>query len=58
VSLLPEAAPGEAFAEASGFRDELYACLTVRGDELFEPADAVLCAPGAVRSAVELTLLP
>ncbi len=48
----------EAFAEASRFRDELYACLTVRGDELFELADAVLCAPGAVHSAVELTLLP
>lgn len=28
--------------------DELYACLTARGDELLEPADAVLCAPGAV----------
>lgn len=34
------------------------ACLTVRGDELFELADAELCAPGAVHSAVELTLLP
>jgi hypothetical protein len=49
---------GEAFAEVSGFRDELYACLTVRGDELFELADAVLCAPGAVYWVVELTLLP
>ncbi|MFD7284243.1 transposase, partial [Streptomyces sp. NPDC059862] len=58
MSLLPEAAVGEAFAEASRFRDELYACLTVRGDELFELSDAVLCAPGAVHSAVELTLLP
>ncbi|MFE0679152.1 NF041680 family putative transposase [Streptomyces sp. NPDC058867] len=58
VSLLPEAAVREAFAEASRFRDELYACLTVRGDELFELADAVLCAPGPVHSAVELTLLP
>jgi hypothetical protein len=36
----------------------LYACLTVPGDELFELSDAVLCAPGAVHSAVELTLLP
>jgi hypothetical protein len=58
VSLLPEATVGEAFAEASRFRDEWYACLTVRGDELFELSDAVLCAPGAVHSAVELTLLP
>lgn len=58
VSLLPQDVPGEAFAEASRFRAELYACLTGRGDELFELADAVLCAPGAVHSAVELTLLP
>lgn len=58
VSLLPEAVPEEAFAEASRFRDELYACLTMRGDEPFELADAVLCAPGAVHSAVELTLVP
>ncbi|WSU86676.1 transposase (plasmid) [Streptomyces globisporus] len=58
VSLLPQEVPGEAFAEASRFRDELHACLTGRGDELFELADAVLCAPGAVHSAVELTLLP
>jgi hypothetical protein len=58
VSLLPEAVQEEAFAEASRFRDELYACLTMRGDELFELADAVLCAPGAVHSAVELALVP
>ncbi|WTK66115.1 transposase [Streptomyces anulatus] len=58
VSLLSQEVPGEAFAEASRFRDQLYACLTGRGDELFELADAVLCAPGAVHSAVELTLLP
>lgn len=54
VGLVPDAAAGE----ASRFRDELYACLTRRGDELFERADAVLCAPGAAHSAVELTLLP
>ena len=54
VGLLPEAAVGE----ASRFRDELYACLTGRRDELFELADAALCAPGTVHSAVELTLLP
>ncbi|MFJ9406584.1 transposase [Streptomyces sp. NPDC101393] len=58
VSLLLEAAVGAAFTEASRFRDELHACLTVRSDKLFELADAVLCAPGAVRSAVEWTLLP
>lgn len=30
----------------------------MRGDELFELTDTVLCAPDAVHSAVELTLLP
>ncbi|MEU0171639.1 transposase [Streptomyces iakyrus] len=54
VCLPPEAAVGE----ASRFRHELDACLTGRGDELFELADAVLCAPGAVHSAVELTSCP
>ncbi|WP_342761002.1 transposase [Nocardia terpenica] len=39
-------------------RGEFYACLTARGDELFELTDAVLCAQGAVRSVVELTLTP
>jgi hypothetical protein len=36
--------------EASYFRDELYACLTIRGDELFTLADAVLRTPGAVHT--------
>ncbi|AEW98156.1 hypothetical protein SCATT_57850 [Streptantibioticus cattleyicolor NRRL 8057 = DSM 46488] len=51
----PDAAAREASAEAARFRDELYACRTVRGDELFEPADTVLCA---VRPALEVTLPP
>lgn len=38
VSLLSGAVPGEPFGEASRFRDELYACLTGRNDELFELA--------------------
>ncbi|MFE3059516.1 transposase [Nocardia sp. NPDC059239] len=49
---------GEAFAELQRVRSEFYACLTTRGDELFELTDAVLCAQGAVRSVVELTLTP
>ncbi|WP_228001737.1 transposase [Nocardia australiensis] len=49
---------GEAFAELSRMRGEFYACLTVRGDELFELTDAMLCAQGAVRSIPELTLTP
>ncbi|WUS43225.1 transposase [Streptomyces mirabilis] len=58
VSLLPVAVRREAFAEASRFRGEFYECLTARRDELFELADAVLCADGAVKSPVDLTLLP
>ncbi|WP_411158245.1 transposase [Streptomyces sp. CBMA29] len=58
VCLLPDAVRREAFAEASRFRGEFYECLTARRDELFELADAVLCADGAVKSPVDLTLLP
>lgn len=50
VSLLPAVVRREAFAEASRFRGEFYACLTARRDELFELADTVLCADGAVKS--------
>ncbi|WNI30213.1 transposase [Streptomyces sp. ITFR-6] len=58
MSLLPDAVRREAFAEASRFRGEFYECLTARRDELFELSDAVLCADGAVKSPVDLTLLP
>jgi hypothetical protein len=58
VSLLPDAVRREAFAEASRFRGEFYECLTTQRDELFELVDAVLCADGAVKSPVDLTLLP
>ncbi len=58
VGLLPDAVRREAFTEASRFRGEFYECLTARGDELFELVDAVLCADGAVKSPVDLTLLP
>ncbi|GHI75424.1 hypothetical protein Sspor_09850 [Streptomyces spororaveus] len=58
VSLLSDAVRREAFAEASRFRGEFYECLTARRDELFELVDAVLCADGAVKSPVDLTLLP
>lgn len=43
-----------AAASDSSLTHELYACLTARG---FELSDAVLCVPGAVHPAVELTLL-
>ena len=57
VSLLPDAGPGEAFAQASRFREDLFDCLTARGDELFELVDALLCADGPVTSPVDLTLV-
>src|SRR5258708_5974488 len=40
------------------FRGELHGCFTARGDELFELADAVLCAEGPVRTLVGLSLAP
>ena len=47
-----------AVGELSEFRLRLYDCLTGRADALFELADAVLCAPGAVASLAELSLTP
>lgn len=57
VSLLPDTGPGDAFAQASRFQEDLFDCLTARGDELFELVDALLCADGPVTSPVELTLV-
>ena len=42
----------------SRFRVEFHRCLTARGDELFELADAVLCADGPVRTLAGLSLAP
>jgi hypothetical protein len=39
------------------FRRELYRCFTARADELFELADAVLCADGPVRSLAGLSVV-
>ncbi|WP_406729855.1 NF041680 family putative transposase [Streptomyces sp. GD-15H] len=47
----------EAFDFTSHFREDLYACLTRRGDTLFELCDAMLCENGPVTSPVDLTLL-
>ena len=49
---------GRARRLLAGFRGELYRCLTARGDELFELADAVLCADGPVRVLAGLSLVP
>jgi hypothetical protein len=48
-SRLEHAADVESLAALSRFRREFHACVTARGDELFELADAVLCADGPVR---------
>jgi DDE superfamily endonuclease len=55
-----EAGPGEPQARErlAAFRRGLYGCLTARADELFELADAVLCAGGPVRVLAELSLAP
>jgi DDE superfamily endonuclease len=57
-SLLEHAADVESLAVLSRFRLEFHACLTARGDELFELADAVLCADGPVRTLAGLSLPP
>ncbi len=57
MSLLHHDAQREPFAVASHFRDDFYACLSVRRDELFELTDALLCADGPVTTPVDLTLL-
>ncbi|GAA0400627.1 hypothetical protein GCM10009541_49720 [Micromonospora gifhornensis] len=36
---------------------EFHACLTARGDALFELADALLCGDAPVRSLAELSLV-
>ncbi|RPE34046.1 NF041680 family putative transposase [Kitasatospora cineracea] len=57
MSVLHKGVCPDGFAELSRFRGEFYACLTRRGDAMFELADAVLCADGPVRSLVELSLV-
>ncbi|MFE4756112.1 hypothetical protein ACFRIB_38810 [Streptomyces mirabilis] len=43
MSLVHQGVLRDAFAEVPRFRSELYACLTARGDALFELCDALLC---------------
>ena len=57
-SLLEHAAGVEFLAVLSRFRLDFHGCLTARGDELFELADAVLCADGPVRTLAGLSLVP
>jgi hypothetical protein len=55
---LPEDAGAGPLAVLSRFRLDFHACLTARADELFELADAVLCADGPVRALAGLSLGP
>ena len=57
-SLQNDVARVESLGRLSRFRRELRACLTVRGDELFELTDAVLCADGPVATLAGLSLAP
>src|SRR5215813_11618287 len=57
-SLVEPAADVESLAVLSRFRADFRACLTARADELFELADAVLCAGGPVRVLAGLSLVP
>jgi hypothetical protein len=47
---LPEDAGAGPLAVLSRFRRDFHGCLTARADELPEPADAVLCADGPVKT--------
>jgi DDE superfamily endonuclease len=47
-----------ALAALSRFRRDFHACLPARADEMFELADAVLCAGGPVRNLPGLSLVP
>jgi hypothetical protein len=63
VSSMAQCGGGRAEAERarrmlSRFRADLHGCLTARGDELFELADAVLCADRPVRDLAGLSLAP
>jgi hypothetical protein len=56
-SLPSDAGAGPA-AVLARFRREFYYCLPARRDEIFELADAVLCAGGPVRDLARLSLIP
>ena len=57
-SLQDCAARVEALGVLSRFRRDFHGCLITRGDELFELADALLCAEGPVKTLVGLSLAP
>jgi len=57
-SLPDDAASAGPLAVLSQFRLDFHACLTARREEIFELADAVLCADGPVRNLAGLSLAP
>ena len=57
-SLQDDPAVAGSLAGLSRFRLDFRSCLTARGDELLELADAVLCAGGPVRTLAGLSLAP
>jgi hypothetical protein len=57
-SLQDRVADVEPLAVLSQLRLDFHGCLTARSDELFELADAVLCADGPVRTLAGLSLAP
>src|ERR1019366_5754848 len=57
-SLQDDAARVEALGVLSRFRVDFHGCLTARGDELSELADALLCTEGPVKTLVGLSLAP
>jgi DDE superfamily endonuclease len=50
--------PDEALGRLAGFRRELYWCLGMRRDALFEVCDALACRPERVSMLAELSLEP
>ncbi|OIK02879.1 hypothetical protein BIV23_23905 [Streptomyces monashensis] len=54
MNVLAHAGVRAAFAELSRLRTAFYECLSARADAFFELCDALLCADGPVRTAVEL----
>lgn len=55
--MLPGATPGGSIRSSVPLPENLFGCLTARGDELFELTDALLCADGPVSAPVDLTLV-
>jgi hypothetical protein len=56
MSLLPQVGGRDACADLSRFRTACYRCVSARADAFFELTDALLCADGATRTPVELSL--